>query len=292
MSNKIVEGEAVPLSLQLTFGETDRFPRALVYNLAGTLLDTIDLVHRASGFYTATSFDMPASDIVAQYLTYTDSGHTALDDDNPSVSELFTLDLDAKATDLAAIPTNPLLDDDARLDNLDATVSSRESEASASSRASTNQTEHDATQSAISGLNDLSEADVQNALDSQGYTSARAGNLDNLDATVGSRQSEADAASRAATNQSEHDATQSAISGLTIPTASEIADSVWDETLSGHLTSGSTGAALNDAGSSSSPSAIADAVYEAVSGDIQNIRSADIVGFFETSGEITGLIED
>lgn len=50
-----------------------------------------------------------------------------------------------------------------------------------------NQTEHDATQAAIAALNDLSIADVQTAMDNQGYTSARAGNLDNLDATVSSR---------------------------------------------------------------------------------------------------------
>lgn len=38
-----------------------------------------------------------------------------------------------------------------------------------------------------------------------------------------------------------------------IPTASENADAVWDETLSGHLTGGSTGNALNAAGSAGDP---------------------------------------
>jgi hypothetical protein len=38
-----------------------------------------------------------------------------------------------------------------------------------------------------------------------------------------------------------------------IPTAEEIADAVWDEALSGHLTAGSTGKALNDAGAVADP---------------------------------------
>lgn len=45
-------------------------------------------------------------------------------------------------------------------------------------------------------------------------------------------------------------------------TAGQIADAVWDEALSGHLTAGSTGAALNAAQAGSSPSAIADAVLD------------------------------
>lgn len=64
-----------------------------------------------------------------------------------------------------------------------------ETEADASTRATTNQTEHDATQAAITALNDLAIADVQTALTNQGYTAARAPNLDNLDAAVSSRSS-------------------------------------------------------------------------------------------------------
>lgn len=71
--------------------------------------------------------------------------------------------------------------------NLDATVSSRESEASASTRATTNQTEHDATQTAIGLLNDLAIADIQTAMTAQGYTAARALLLDFLDAAITSR---------------------------------------------------------------------------------------------------------
>jgi hypothetical protein len=41
--------------------------------------------------------------------------------------------------------------------------------------------------------------------------------------------------------------------GGSAPTAAAIADAVWDEVISGHLTSGSTGAALNAAGGSGDP---------------------------------------
>lgn len=41
--------------------------------------------------------------------------------------------------------------------------------------------------------------------------------------------------------------------GGSVPTASEVADAVWDEVLSGHLTAGTTGNALNAAGSAGDP---------------------------------------
>jgi len=84
-----------------------------------------------------------------------------------------------------------------------------------------------------------------NSLDSVKITSGRASNLDNLDAAVSSRESEASAASRAATNQGEHDATQAAIAALSIPSVGAIADAVWDEPLAGHVAAGSAGANQN-----------------------------------------------
>jgi len=48
-------------------------------------------------------------------------------------------------------------------------------------------------------------------------------------------------------------------SGLT---TSGIADAVWDETISGHQTGGSTGETLNSSGGGTTPSAIADAVWD------------------------------
>jgi hypothetical protein len=66
----------------------------------------------------------------------------------------------------------------------------------------------------------------------------------NLDATVSSREAESAAASRAATNQSEHDTTQAAIAALNDPDAATISDAVWDELLAGHAGAGSAGQVL------------------------------------------------
>jgi len=68
------------------------------------------------------------------------------------------------------------------LDFIDVAVSSRESESSASTRATVGQAEHDATQAAIAGIPvALNASDIQDAMDAQGYTEARADLLDNLD---------------------------------------------------------------------------------------------------------------
>lgn len=80
---------------------------------------------------------------------------------------------------------------------------------------------------------------VQAALTALGYTSGRAPNLDNLDATVSSR------------------ASQASVDAL--PSAADIADAVWDEAIAGHLTAGSTGAALNALPSAAT---VADAVWD------------------------------
>lgn len=52
--------------------------------------------------------------------------------------------------------------------------------------------------------------------------------------------------------------------GVVLSTATQqaIADIIWDELLSGHAISGSTGEALSNAGGGSSPSAIADAIWD------------------------------
>jgi hypothetical protein len=43
------------------------------------------------------------------------------------------------------------------------------------------------------------------------------------------------------------------LSSGSAPTAAQVADAVWDETISGHLTSGTTGAKLNDASAAGNP---------------------------------------
>lgn len=167
------------------------------------------------------------------------------------------------------------------LARVDVAISTREAESDAASRAATNQTEHDATQADIAGLptppsaasvadavwdelradhttpgtyGAVSEWSSTGGLDAAGVRAAiglASANLDtqlapiatNLDTTVSSRQSETDAAARAATNQTEHDATQAAIAGLpTAPSAASVADAVWDELRADHTTTGTYGA--------------------------------------------------
>lgn len=114
------------------------------------------------------------------------------------------------------------------IDNLDVAVSTRNSVVPMT--AALSQTEHDATQAAIGGLNDLSQADVQSAMTAQGYTAARAILLDNLDATISSRNSVVPMT--AALSQIEHDATQAAIAALVIPTAIQNADTLLNRDMS------------------------------------------------------------
>lgn len=161
------------------------------------------------------------------------------------------------------------------VDTLDAAISSRESEASASSRASADATGHSDTQSAISALSDISTTDVESVITGLGYTGTRATKLDNLDATISSLESESSAGSRQTALLAQHTATQDAIAALDIeagatsalaaqgytttratkldnldnltavpPTAAAIADTVLDEALSGHQTAGTTGEAI------------------------------------------------
>jgi hypothetical protein len=131
------------------------------------------------------------------------------------------------------------------LDRLDATITSREAETAAATRATTNQTEHDATQSSIAALN--IGAAVTAALTAQGLTTTRAGNLDRLDATISSRESETSASTRATANQTEHDATQTTLAGLSVSVdEAAIAAAVWNALTAASATSGSFGQLVKD----------------------------------------------
>jgi hypothetical protein len=89
-------------------------------------------------------------------------------------------------------------------------------------------------------------------------TSTRAGYLDNLDAAVTTRLASVlytapDNTSIAAIKTKTDNLPLSPASTSDIPTSSQNADAVWDEALSGHLTSGTTGSALNGASSAGDP---------------------------------------
>jgi hypothetical protein len=114
-------------------------------------------------------------------------------------------------------------------------------------------------------------AQASTALSNVTWTDARAGKLDNLDTTVGSRLATsgytappsaaaiADAVldepgtGHAGLIPTNLDARVSQVGGGSAPTAVEVADAVWDEVLSGHAGAGSTGQALSAAGTAGDP---------------------------------------
>lgn len=87
-------GQEVPLALQLSNGATNKYPQARMFDDSGAELSgsPVTLTHVGSGLYKAANFVMPAKPfIVAQYLVYSDAGHTTLDADYPIASDAFAL---------------------------------------------------------------------------------------------------------------------------------------------------------------------------------------------------------
>lgn len=76
---RIPAGDTIPLTLELSDGSTAMFPRALLYDGAGTLLATVNLTALSNGLYVNFTQVMPSSGFVeAVYIVYSDSGHTTL----------------------------------------------------------------------------------------------------------------------------------------------------------------------------------------------------------------------
>lgn len=77
-TTRLATGDAVPVEAALGDGAVDQHPQAKVYDQAGGVLATINLVHMAAGIYRpATPYTMPAVDWIAvAYIVYSDAGHT------------------------------------------------------------------------------------------------------------------------------------------------------------------------------------------------------------------------
>ncbi len=71
-------GDVVPLRLILLEEDVDLYPRARIYDSAGSAvpLATIDLVHKDGGYYFGTYTVPSSSKFTVRYTTYDDSGHT------------------------------------------------------------------------------------------------------------------------------------------------------------------------------------------------------------------------
>ena len=116
--------------------------------------------------------DISASDVYSEFISGTNENAFKAD-----VSGLSTFD---SAND--DVNTNVASRDASKAD-----LSAIETKAQADIRQSAIITENNQTQVDISNLNNISTTDVQGALTSQGYTTSRSANLDNLDTTVSSR---------------------------------------------------------------------------------------------------------
>lgn len=200
----------------------------------------------------------------------------------------------ASQTSVNAIPTNPLITTDARLNNLDATISSRAPSSTALSTATwTNARalEIDNLDVAVSTrapsatalsttqwtntratLQDNLDAAVSTrapsatALSNATWTNARAAEIDNLDVAVSTRSSQSSVnaipTNPLLTTDARLNDLDAPISTRSTLTTTQVENTVWNTVLSAHTTSGTAGKALSDAATGSSPSAIADAVWD------------------------------
>lgn len=124
------------------------------------------------------------------------------------VNSTVSNDIASVKTDTANLESKITPTRASNLDNLDATISSRQSTADADSKQASLLSEHSDTQTDIASVkSDTSglRADV---------TSGRASNLDNLDTTISSRESEADASTRSIADQASHTQSQSDIANV------------------------------------------------------------------------------
>ena len=91
-------GEAIPIQVQVSTGQSDLFGRARVYNITGTLVFTFSLPHIADGLYGTTHIFTAGGHYTVIYQLFTDVGLTT-----PS-----TFDIEAEAIEANSDKTNIL----------------------------------------------------------------------------------------------------------------------------------------------------------------------------------------
>ncbi len=84
---QIYLGSNLRIPLQLSGGEINQYPQVLIYNSAGTLLSTNNMVHLATGLYTYLWTPPAIGNYIAVFKTYTDVGHTVLSVDYGIISD-------------------------------------------------------------------------------------------------------------------------------------------------------------------------------------------------------------
>lgn len=127
-SNRIKQGDTVPVFVQLEKADTGLFPQYTVIDSADSEEQAAtNLVHVANGLYTPASklSKSAATYIIIQYFVYTDSGHTTLSAKYPpSTTVIHKDDIEGKVDTVDTVVDDIKSTVDT---NLDTTVSSRSS---------------------------------------------------------------------------------------------------------------------------------------------------------------------
>lgn len=100
-TSTVAVNQVYPVRLQLADGNTAQYPRAVVYNLAGTLIATLDLAHIANGLYGVDYTFLNVGFHTITHIVYSDSNHTTLAAYDRSVDEVL---VSATATNPATTP--------------------------------------------------------------------------------------------------------------------------------------------------------------------------------------------
>ena len=96
----ILEGDLIPLNLQLFDGATNKHVQVRLFDADGTELgdSPVALSHTAGGLYQDDSVEMPASPIIAQYKVYDDSGFTTPSSAHADATDLFDVRNETEVT--------------------------------------------------------------------------------------------------------------------------------------------------------------------------------------------------
>lgn len=259
---EVEEGGTILFELVVADGSSGLFPQVELYTSGGGLSSTTDLTNVADGLYQATLVAPAAGHYSAIYLTYTDAGHTTLDTQVDQVAEHYRIfatiedqvwdsvrashvtagtfgeGVASVQGDLTGNVQNDVLGDVAG--NVDGSVGSI-----ASGGISNTSFAAGAIDAAALATDAAQEIRDEILSDSTPFAGADIAAILADTAAIDARlpSDPADQSLLVA----EHTQTQADIAALNDPSATDVADAVWDEAIAGHLGAGSTGAALNDA---------------------------------------------
>ena len=254
-------GSALILELVLPDGNTGKYPQAHVYDSAGSEVvgSPFNLAHSANALYRNVAYTPAiAGRYTAIYVTYNEVGHTTESNKHGRAKDQF--EIDARIAEVTAIKaqtdqfsfTGGNVDADTQV-NSDKTgyaLTVPEKDDIADRVWNETRSQH----TAVGSFGEASQGII---------STGRADNLDNLDATISSRESESDAGTRFGTTDGKNTAIkvktdQLQYTGGNVHADSKVvsdktgysttsgdkagtADAVWDELKAGHVAAGSFG---------------------------------------------------